>query len=177
MKNTGSVILIFFSLITANGYAQTNTPSVINSSGGSLQTGYYHFEWSVGELALVNQMASSDNNLIVTNGFLQPYVLNPGTNNLSSQFGKDEIRIFPNPAPDHVEINFFTRQKGKIRISFYDASGKKVYDREVTCYGVDLVETIKVNHLANGIYGLQIDLVPDDGYVSKHGLYKLIKVQ
>jgi hypothetical protein len=87
MKNTILPVVVFFLFTTA--YSQSNTPSVINSSGGSSQTGYYHFEWSVGEISLVNQMSSSNNSLILTNGFFQPYLLYPGRYKLINKFCKD----------------------------------------------------------------------------------------
>ena len=176
MKNATTVVIVFYFLFSTCD-AQTNTPSVINASGGSLKTGYYSFEWSVGELSLVTQMNSPGNNLIVTNGFMQPYLLYPGTNNLSYRFGSDEIKIFPNPASDYIEINFYTNQKGKIKISLYDVSGKKVFYKETVGYGVDLIEKIPVSQFANGVYGLHIDMDADAGYVSKDGIYKLVKVK
>jgi len=175
MKNTILPVVVFFLFTTA--YSQSNTPSVINSSGGSSQTGYYHFEWSVGEISLVNQMSSSNNSLILTNGFFQPYLLYPGRYNLSNQFGNDEIKIFPNPASDYVEIDFFTNQKGKVKISFYDVSGRMVFYKESFCNGVDLIEKISVNQFASGSYALKIDLDADADFVTKHGLYKIVKIK
>jgi hypothetical protein len=175
MKNAISIIVVFFLFTTS--YSQSNTPAVINSSGGSSQSGYYHFEWSVGEISLVNQMNSLNNSLIVTNGFFQPYLLYPGRFNLSYQFGNDEIKIFPNPASDYVEIDFFTSQKGKVKVSFYDVSGRMVFYKESFCNGVDLIEKIPVNQFASGSYALKIDLDADADFVSKHGLYKIVKIK
>lgn len=149
-------------------------PSVINSSGGSAQSGYFQFEWSVGELALVDKMSS--NALVVTNGFLQPYILYPGANNQYNHFGADEIKVFPSPASSYVEINFFTKQRGRISLVFYDAAGRKVYVKELQGNGVDIVERIPVTRFANGTYALHIELNAETGYISKKGLYKIIKI-
>ena len=105
MKNKITVIIVFF--ISISCYSQSITPAVINVSGGSLQKGYYQFEWSVGEMSLVNEMESRPNLFILTNGFLQPYILNPAVNNSSNQFGADEIKVFPTPASTYVEIRSF----------------------------------------------------------------------
>ena len=176
MKNrvTTITVLLFFSCCA---HTQDNRHSVINSSGGSSHQGYYQFEWSVGELALINQMTDVGKTLLVTNGFIQPYILYPGRNNSSRDFDADEIRIFPNPATEYVEINFFTKQKGKITVHFYDASGKRVFTRELTSNGVDLVERIPVTKLPQGIYVLNIVLYPTEGSVSKQSAYKIIKAQ
>jgi len=58
MKNKITVIIVFF-FISISCFSQRITPSVINVSGGVSQQGYYQFEWSVGEMSLVNQMESN----------------------------------------------------------------------------------------------------------------------
>ena len=167
---------LFGLLFTTTCFSQSSGPSVINSSGGSANTGYYQFEWSVGELALVNQMNGNGNSLIVTNGFMQPYTLYPAYNNQSNLFGYEEIKVFPSPASSFVEINFFTKQKGNIVLTFYDAAGKKVFVKQVRCNGVDLVERIPVSHFASGMYALNIELDAEAGYISKKGIYKITKI-
>jgi len=172
MKNKVTTVIVFF--ISLSCFSQSVTPAVTNVAGGNAQRGYYQFEWSVGEMSLTNEMSSSTN-LLVTNGFLQPYLLNPSSNNPNNQFGTDEIKLFPNPASSYVEVDFFTKQQGQLKISFFDAVGRKVYSTESRIYGVDLIKNIPVNHLAAGSYLLQIELTADPGYLSKRGVYKIIK--
>lgn len=175
MKSTISGVIVFFFFLTS--HAQSNTPSVLNAGGGTFQSGYFHFEWSIGELALVNQMSTSNNSIIVTNGFIQPYILRPGALNINAQFGNDEIKVFPNPASDYAEINFFTKQQGKIKINMYDVSGKCVWSGSLMCYGVDLIERISLGRFENSSYMLKIDLEANPGFSSKHGVYKIVKVK
>ncbi len=175
MKNKVATIIVFFISLTC--LSQGITPSVINVSGGNSQKGYYQFEWSIGEMSLVNEMESRRNMFVVTNGFLQSYLLRPGTNNPNNQFGADEIKVFPNPASSYVEINFFTRQQGRLRIGFYDALGQKVYSIEFHTYGIDLIQKIPVNHLNAGTYLLHVELDADPGFVSKNGIYKITKIE
>ncbi len=174
MRNVTTFALLLLSYIACS---QNNRQAVINATGGSSQHGYYQFEWSVGEMALVNQMNDASNKLTVTNGFIQPYILFPARDNNNQPFDADEIRIFPNPATSYVEINFFTKQKGKLVIYFYDALGKKVFAKELTSNGVDLIERVPVTGLAQGMYMLQIELVPDPGSVSKKSAYKIVKTE
>lgn len=175
MKNTISSVFVFFFLHFANG--QSVTPSVLNIGGGTFNAGYYQFEWSVGEMALANQMNSIGNFYVFTNGFIQPYILNPSGNNTNLVFGNDEIKVFPNPASDYVEINFFTKQRGKLKINLYDASGKNIWSREIMSYGVDLIERIPLAQFGNATYVLKITLDAKPGYTSKHGAYKIIKIK
>jgi hypothetical protein len=146
---------------------------VINSSGGSSQQGYYQFEWSIGELALVNEMK---NDIVVTNGFLQPYLLYPGDHNTNQSFSAEEIKVFPNPASRYVEIDFLTKQTGIMNLSFYDGLGQKIYSKKFYSFGLDRIERIEVSHLPAGPYMLHIAL--DAGsFVIKNGIYKIIKAE
>jgi hypothetical protein len=175
MKRTIILTVLFFSLFYCS--AQSIAPSVINAGGGSFQSGYYQFEWSIGELALVGEMTSSNNYLVITNGFIQPFIQYPATNNINSFFTKDEIKIFPNPASSYVEINFFTKQKGRVTLSFYDGSGRKILTVTDSYYGVGLIKRIPVTHLPNEVYMLHVDLNADQGYSSKKGVYKIVKIK
>ena len=175
MKNTITLVIVFFFFINSN--AQSITPSVVNTSGGSFNSGYYQLEWSIGELALIGEMSSSNNSLVITNGFIQPFTQFPATNNTNNLFGNDEIKIFPNPASSYVEINFLTKQKGRIIISFYDASGRKIFATAESYYGVGLIKRIPVSQLPNEVYMLHVDLDADRGYSSKKGIYKIVKIR
>ena len=175
MKKTITLVFVFFFVLNCS--AQSIAPSVINSSGGTFQSGYYKLEWSIGELALVGEMTSSNNSLVITNGFIQPFIQYPANNNTNNIFATDEIRIFPNPASDYVEINFFTKQRGRIKFSFYDGSGRKILTVTERYYGVGLIKRIPVSQLPNEVYMLHVDLDPDPGYVSKKGVYKIVKIK
>lgn len=175
MKKAITLVFAFFYLAIC--YSQGIAPSVINSAGGSFQAGYNQYEWSIGEMALVGQMKSPDNSLVVTNGFIQPYILYPAAYNPQNLFGDDEIKIFPNPVSTYVEINFFTKQKGRITIDFYDPSGKKVYSEGIIYYGVGQIERISVSKLPSEVYFVHINLDPFSGYISKKGIYKIVKVR
>jgi hypothetical protein len=175
MKNTITLVVVFFFLINCN--SQSVAPSVINSSGGTFKSGYYQLEWSIGELALVGEMKSANNSLVITNGFIQPYIQFPATNNTNNIFSNDEIKIFPNPASSYVEINFLTKQKGRITLSFYDGSGRKILSVADSYYGVGLIKRIPVSDLPNEVYMLHVDLDPYPGSLAKKGVYKIVKIK
>jgi hypothetical protein len=175
MKKTITLVIVFFFLF--NCKSQSIAPSVINTSGGSFQSGYYQLEWSIGELALVEQMTSSNNSLVITNGFIQPFIQYPATINTNNVFGNDEIKIFPNPASSYVEINFLSKQRGRLTLSFYDGSGRKILTVADSYYGVGLIKRIPVSHLPNEVYMLHVDLDPYPGSSSKKGVYKIVKIK
>jgi hypothetical protein len=113
---------------------------------------------------------------VATNGFLQPYILNPGINDSNNQFGADELKVFPIPASSYVEIDLFTKQQGRLKIGFYNVLGQKVYSTELYNFGVDLIQRIPVNSFAAGTYLLHIELDADPNFVSKRGIYKIITI-
>jgi type IX secretion system substrate protein len=174
MKNKITIIIVFF--ISISCFSQRITPSVINVSGGASQQGNYQFEWSVGEMSLVNQMESRPNLFVLTNGFLQPYTIHEGVNYSNNQFGADELKVFPTPASSFVEVNLFTKQQGRLKVSFYNDMGQKVYSTELQVFGVDLIQRIPVNRFAQGTYLLHVELDADPNFVSKEGVYKIIKI-
>jgi hypothetical protein len=173
MKNKITTIIVFF--ISISCFSQSITPAVANVAGGVSQKGYYVFEWSVGEMSLTNEMTSTTN-LLVTNGFLQPYFLHHWVNNSNDEFTSDEIKVFPNPASSYLEINYFARLQGRLYIHLFDAVGQKIYSSKTIVYGVDLIKRIPVNHLPAGSYLVRIELNADPYYASKQGVYKIIKV-
>jgi hypothetical protein len=93
MKRTITLAVLFFSLFHCRG--QNIAPSVINAGGGTFQAGYYQFEWSIGELALIGEMSSSNNSLVITNGFIQPFIQYPATNNINSFLLRMRSKFFP----------------------------------------------------------------------------------
>ena len=127
-------------------------------------------------MSLVNQMESKPNLFVLTNGFLQPYTVHEDVNYSNNQFGPDELKVFPTPASSFVEVNLFTKQQGRLKISFYNDMGQKVYSTELQAFGVDLIQRIPVNRLAQGTYLLHVELDADPNFVSKKGVYKIIKI-
>ena len=49
-------------------------PTILNSAGGTYDnaTSYYRYEWSLGELLLIQSFATADSSILVTQGVLQP---------------------------------------------------------------------------------------------------------
>ncbi len=54
--------------------AQSIKPFVFNVAGGSYNdpNSYYRFEWSIGEMTMIESLAPSDSLILVTHGILQP---------------------------------------------------------------------------------------------------------
>jgi hypothetical protein len=174
------VIHIFFYIIIlsiTSGYGQSQIPQVINTSGGSSQNRGYSIEWSIGELALVNQMNSTDGSNILTNGFIQPLSENIIPYN-QTEFSSANVHIFPNPTHDILEIDFFQNIDGKISVQLSNELGHIMYKREIVIHGLGFVEKVNMKRFTNGIYMLYIKrLNPVSGrYDLETSSYKIIKL-
>src|SRR5687768_4586359 len=98
------VIFLFTSLA---GYSQS-VHAIINSNGNSFKKDHLSIEWSIGEMSLVNTLQATDGSQIITNGFLQPFVM---TYTPGPSFDVGEIRILPNPTRGKLEVNLLTLSK------------------------------------------------------------------
>ena len=163
---------IFFSVTT---FSQSVTPAILNSTGGTNFFTFYRFEWSFGEAIAIETMTTP--NLIVTNGVMQPGTNTPATINNTSAWDQDEIRILPNPTQSVLEIDFFSKQKGKVTMSLYDETGRFMGNQQFDYYGVGVIRKWNFDRLASGAYFLNIQLQPTGTSVAKKGTYQVQKIK
>lgn len=165
---------IFLSSVT---YSQSVTPATLNATGGTYIFTFYRFEWSFGESMAINTMGPTSN-LIITNGVLQPGTHNPATINNTGVWDRDEIRILPNPTQNRLEIDFFSKQQGKVTINLIDESGRFLAQRQFDYYGTGRIEIWDLGRYPSGAYFLNISLNPTgNASVAKKGTYKVIKIK
>jgi hypothetical protein len=166
-------VILSFQMATA----QSVTPQVINTTGGTYKKGYYSLDWSVGELALVDQFKPAETVYIVTNGFLQSFTDSREHPHTPGGFERDEIIILPNPTSGRLEINFFIQEKGEARLTLYDAVGGQLLTRRVIFYGYGKFERLNLTGLAGSTYLLAIEFINSTGVLKKKGTYKILKIQ
>jgi hypothetical protein len=176
MKNLILTLLIF-SIIKGDVVGQSITPQTINIAGGTYKQGYFNIDWSVGELALVNQLQSNDGLFIVSNGLIQPFTDYPDRTNYSRNFTDDEIRILPNPTRDVLEVNYLSYMRGPVLFRLYDVTGRLLFQKQTTSYGIGFIERINMTHFKAGTYMLHISVTSiDAGAFKKSGGYKIVKL-
>ena len=151
MKKTQ--LLLFTGLIAFSAGAQKISPSVLNSAGGSYTSGINIFEWSFGEMTLVNTFTTA--NLIVSQGVLQSNsattsVKDPKQNNLA------EVSIYPNPANDMIYIQSTAKDGYLLSYSLCDAVGKTIEGKDGTFTPGCDQNSISMKDLAAGIYFLHV---------------------
>jgi hypothetical protein len=175
MKNF-TLLVLLMTIVCAQAYTQTSQPNVINASGGSYSTDTYSYEWSIGELVLVNEMVEKDGKYILTNGFLQPYTSN-GKPITPATFKDHEIRLLQNPAKDVLGVLLTTNERGKLNMKVYDERGYVKYYGVVPVNGDVLTHNINLINCASGNYFLRVQFTSNDQSKKyKEGTYKFIKI-
>lgn len=118
-------LFVLLSLSSTFCIGQSSSPTVLNTTGGSYTYLNITYEWSVGELALVESMLGSEYTL--TNGLLQPQKIVPADilngfnivpNNILSANGDGEN--------DTWNIQYLD-QYPENEVSIYDRAGRQVF--------------------------------------------------
>jgi hypothetical protein len=134
--------VVVFGFLLHQLHAQSITPSVINTTGGTSVVGNLVVDWNVGELMVSTQT----NGIIVTNGQLQPVDQIISVEELNSSWN---ISVYPNPTRDEFVIT--APNSGIYEASLFDLAGKFI-SKQI------LMNTnrMDVRSLANGSYFLQV---------------------
>jgi hypothetical protein len=84
-------------LFLSKGWTQSVTPSITNAGGGSYVDQYSYlryFDWSIGELTLIDTKASQDSSIFVYQGVLQPCTEKPGNSPLTANFDNGDFESY-----------------------------------------------------------------------------------
>jgi hypothetical protein len=176
MKRVRLIFLSVGCFLSLHSLSQSVTPATLNASGGTNFFTYYRFEWSFGEAMAIETM-SPLGNIQVTNGVLQPGTHNPAANNTNNAWGAEEIKILPNPVQNQLEIDFFSKQKGKVVMTLVSEMGSVISTRQFDYFGVGRIEKWNFNPYPSGAYFLKIQLVPTNGSAAKNSSFRVIKAK
>ena len=109
-----AVLSILFFLNMQACHAQLTSLGTVNVSGES-----------------VSITTIDNSNLLVTNSLLQFNEENQPEANLVNSFLPDEIRLYPNPVNNILDINILHANKGKHQIELLDAIGLKIKEQQL----------------------------------------------
>lgn len=146
------LFLFLFGATINFSQAQVQQAATVNATGGSTQLGGNTYEWSVGEMALVNTVATA--NLVVTQGLLQP-ILNP-TDIRHPELSADQLKVYPNPTKDIVFIQPNLKPNTSLSLLVYDISGRAFFRKTVMLKSGTEVQGIDLGAYAAGNYLLDI---------------------
>ncbi len=154
--------------------AQSIHPSIINSNGGYTTIGGNTYEWSIGEMVLVN--TASAGSIVVTQGLLQPNKPSSGSSINESQFIFDHVQVYPNPTDRLFFLSADFKKRGVMKSSLYDMNGKIIEAKESVSNGQNFKIQFDISALAAGNYMLIVSFASEDNaaQVSK-AAYKIEK--
>lgn len=163
--------------------AQSAKHSVLNAAGGSYNdpNSYYHFEWSIGELTLINALAPADSIILLTHGVLQPCTEFVTKSNNSTLFAAGEYRLFPNPTAGRFELDFFVRESGRMELQLTDSYGKVLERRQYQYDGCCRIEFFNLTSYPAGTYYVIAKLSPkqnsnDGNATTRHSGFRVVKI-
>lgn len=163
-------LLAMFSAIGYGTKAQSVGPTVLNSTGGSGSVVGNLFDWSVGEMSLVN--TASGSNIIVTQGLLQPSDVPTGIAN--NPFTQSSFVVYPNPAEDQVFLQPSFSGGDQLMFTLMDVTGRTLLTQNVKLPTGKELQTINLTGLAAGNYLLQVQLnQKGDNYSTSYKIQKL----
>ena len=136
------LLVATIALLNCNVFAQSITPSVINSTGGTATVGNLVVDWNVGE----SMVSTQTNGIIVTNGQLQPVDEIISVEELNTSWN---ISVYPNPMRDEFVIT--APNAGVFEASLFDLTGKFISKQTLMS-----TNRMDVRSLANGSYYLQV---------------------
>ncbi|NDC41178.1 MAG: T9SS C-terminal target domain-containing protein, partial [Chitinophagia bacterium] len=94
--------------------------STLNATGGSAFIGGAEFEWSVGEMALVNTFTTST--IVVTQGVLQTGLRDATL--VPDLSAGAHLRVYPNPANNIVNVAYDATASGSLTLRLSDLAGR-----------------------------------------------------
>ncbi|XZF16515.1 T9SS type A sorting domain-containing protein [Chitinophagaceae bacterium MMS25-I14] len=143
----------------------------INAAGGSAVISTNVYEWSVGEMSLVNTASTSS--LVVTQGVLQPYIARTSVATSSGLPG--EINVFPNPAQSKLQVQYSFNEPGTVAYSLLDIAGREILKNSDETPAVKGSATIDVAAIASGHYILNVFFRPVSGAAQQYISFKIEK--
>jgi hypothetical protein len=188
------ITLSFLAVVLAFCFAHAQVPSlnpingvvpaVLNVAGGSYDnpSSYYRYEWSFGELLLVQAFAPADSSVIVTQGVLQPCTDKIGISPFTLLFDAGDYRLFPNPTTGKFEVDFFVRTPGRMSLQLINDIGQVLMKTSYHYDGCCRIDLFDISKYPNGLYFVVADLKPDiirpgDREVIRHSGLKVIKIK
>jgi hypothetical protein len=152
MKKCLSLFSCMFLLCNYSDAQPVKYTSTVNAAGGTANIGGNNYEWSVGEMALVNTGTGS--NITVTQGVLQPA---QSTGNVDDYAGvMKNVSVYPVPTRGVVYIQHEFVSAGSLNYKLMDITGKLILERDVEIQPGTGKQEINLENLPNASYMLHL---------------------
>jgi hypothetical protein len=150
MKNLTMKRLIFilFAMFLVLSVSAQAKQEVIASAGGYNTGGGVSISWTLGETIIPTY---TNGNLILTHGFQQQLIITSVEENLDILVN---IKVFPNPASDNLNIRFEEPVDGEVVITIIDSQGRLI--KTETIEATTTEKLINLQDLGAGVYFLRM---------------------
>lgn len=155
------------------GFGQSITPATLNVAGNTFQNSVYQFEWSFGEMAVIETFRGN-NTSIITSGVLQPVTMVVEPSSFFSYWLSDEVKLFPNPTNGMLNVNILATTPGQMNILLTSANGQLLANKSFYYNGLGRIEQFNLAKYAAGQYIVSIELKPPLSGIKKSG-FKITK--
>jgi hypothetical protein len=146
------VILMFVITGATAAAAQSLSPTVLSSSGGSGSADNVSLSWTAGEL--ITQNFSSDT-LLLTQGFQQGKITVTTAVNELNGLNMD-VKVYPNPVRNVLNVNFQGMIDQTVRLKLMNLKGKVVMSREI--HDPSSISRLNINEATPGAYMLEVNV-------------------
>lgn len=183
------VFVITYLVMPAQIFAQTiaskSAPGTYNLGGGTGKISQnFIVDWSIGESTIIETFfgrSTQENLLLTSKSFVTSGVLQPTDWShlpiLASQTLKlDEVRVYPVPAKNYVNLDFRSGDIGYFYVSLYDNSGKIIETKEMVKSEKPSSQNWNISKLASGIYYFKVLVRPNSYKIEKTGVFKFQKI-
>ena len=183
------IIAITFLVMPKGLFAQTiaskSAPGTYNLGGGSSKiTQNFIVDWSIGESTIIETFfgrSTQENLLLTSKSFVTSGVLQPADwfhlPILASQtLQLDEVRVYPVPAKNFVNLDFRSGDIGYFYVSLYDNNGKIIETKELVKSEKPISQNWNISKLASGIYYFKVLIRPNSYKIEKTGVFKFQKI-
>lgn len=183
------IIAITFLVMPKGLFAQTiaskSAPGTYNLGGGSSKISQnFIVDWSIGESTIIETFfgrSTQENLLLTSKSFVTSGVLQPADwfhlPILASQtLQLDEVRVYPVPAKNFVNLDFRSGDIGYFYVSLYDNNGKIIETKELVKSEKPISQNWNISKLASGIYYFKVLIRPNLYKIEKTGVFKFQKI-
>jgi len=161
----GLILTVCFMRLTGQSVKGSPSPSVLAAAGGFEVRQHITLEWTLGE-PFVESVITRAN--WFTEGFHQPLL---SASPLSPSVARGyEIKIYPNPTEELLNILIKTPEEEKLKLTLVDVTGKIIYNQQVPLGTPELQLNLK--NIPEGMYLLS--LISPKGY--RINSFKVIKL-
>jgi hypothetical protein len=146
------VLFILFVMAAKLIQAQSLTPTVVASTGNFKITGGFSLSSTVGEPVTTTVTASS---FILTQGFQQQTLKGVSVQDIS--IGALDVKVFPNPAAEEVNVLIFSPNASSSMVKFFDVLGREIaVPTSIINEGTQKQFTLNLNQLSASMYFITV---------------------